>query len=87
MLDVGMGTYPYVTSSHSAAGGVCIGAGIGPAMIHHTLGVMKAYITRAGEGPFPTELFGGEAQELRDPGAMNMRCPRALPAELAGLTA
>ena len=68
MLDVGMGTYPYVTSSHSAAGGVCIGAGIGPAMIHHTLGVMKAYITRAGEGPFPTELFGGEAQELRDRG-------------------
>ena len=68
LLDVGMGTYPYVTTSHPAAGGVCIGAGVGPAMVHHTLGVMKAYVTRVGKGPFPTELFGGEAQELRDRG-------------------
>ena len=61
-LDVDYGTYPYVTSSNSTAGGACIGAGIGPSRIDKVLGVVKAYTTRVGEGPFPTE-FGPELME------------------------
>ena len=61
-LDVDYGTYPYVTSSNSTAGGACTGAGLGPSRIDTVLGVVKAYTTRVGEGPFPTE-FG---QELMD---------------------
>jgi adenylosuccinate synthase len=56
LLDVDFGTYPYVTSSNSTAGGACTGTGVGPSKIDATLGVMKAYLTRVGEGPFPTEL-------------------------------
>jgi len=56
-LDIDHGTYPFVTSSNTVAGGACVGAGIGPKDIDYVLGVAKAYTTRVGEGPFPTELF------------------------------
>ena len=55
MLDLDFGTYPYVTSSSTAIGGVCTGLGIPPKMIGHAIGVVKAYTTRVGGGPFPTE--------------------------------
>ena len=57
LLDVLFGTYPYVTSSHTLSGGVCSGAGFGPTDIDETLGIIKAYCTRVGSGPFPTEEF------------------------------
>ncbi|MBI5464595.1 MAG: adenylosuccinate synthase, partial [Ignavibacteriales bacterium] len=60
LLDVDMGTYPYVTSSNPTAGGACTGLGIGPRRIDHVIGIMKAYTTRVGEGPFPTELTAAE---------------------------
>jgi adenylosuccinate synthase len=56
LLDVDFGTYPFVTSSNPIAGGACTGAGVGPTRIDHVIGVAKAYTTRVGEGPFPTEL-------------------------------
>ncbi|MBU3918283.1 adenylosuccinate synthase [bacterium] len=56
-LDIDHGTYPFVTSSNTVAGGACSGGGIGPTMIDRTAGIVKAYTTRVGEGPFPTELF------------------------------
>lgn len=56
LLDIDHGTYPYVTSSHPIAGAACIGAGVGPTVIDKVIGVAKAYTTRVGEGPFPTEL-------------------------------
>ncbi len=61
-LDVDYGTYPYVTSSNSTAGGACTGAGVGPSRIDRVLGVVKAYTTRVGEGPFPTE-FGSDLMD------------------------
>jgi adenylosuccinate synthase len=67
-LDLDSGTYPYVTSSHPTAGGACIGTGIGPRSIDGVLGVCKAYTTRVGEGPFPTELTDGLGQQIRDQG-------------------
>lgn len=57
MLDVDHGTYPFVTSSNATSGGVCTGSGVGPTRIDRVIGVIKAYTTRVGEGPFPTELF------------------------------
>ena len=57
MLDVDHGTYPFVTSSNPTAGGACVGSGVGPTRITSTLGIIKAYTTRVGAGPFPTELF------------------------------
>lgn len=68
LLDVDLGTYPYVTSSHPTAGGACIGAGVGPSRIDRVLGVSKAYTTRVGDGPFPTELDGPLADRLRERG-------------------
>jgi len=68
LIDVDHGTYPYVTSSNSSSGGVCTGSGVGPTKINHTLGVIKAYTTRVGEGPFPTELFDNTANILRNKG-------------------
>ena len=65
MLDVDHGTYPFVTSSSAAAGGVCTGAGIGPTRIDRVIGVIKAYTTRVGSGPFPTELFDEDGAELQ----------------------
>ena len=68
LLDVDHGTYPFVTSSNAVAGGACTGAGIGPTMIDAVLGISKAYTTRVGEGPFPTELHGEEGEQLRKSG-------------------
>ncbi len=68
LLDIDHGTYPYVTSSNTVSGGVCTGAGIGPTMIDKVIGISKAYTTRVGEGPFPTELKGEEGRRLRDVG-------------------
>ena len=64
MLDVDHGTYPFVTSSNSTVGGACTGLGIPPTKIDQVLGVIKAYITRVGEGPFPTELFDEDGRRL-----------------------
>lgn len=64
LLDVGYGTYPYVTSSHTIAGGACIGLGIGPTAIGRVIGVAKAYATRVGAGPFPSELHDQDGQRL-----------------------
>lgn len=69
LLDIDHGTYPYVTSSNPTAGGACIGAGVGPTFIDQVLGVVKAYTTRVGEGPFPTELTCEIGQALREKGA------------------
>jgi len=68
LLDIDYGTYPYVTSSNSIAGGVCAGAGIGPTCIDKVIGVTKAYVTRVGEGPFPTEVRGEIENILRERG-------------------
>jgi adenylosuccinate synthase len=68
MLDVDHGTYPYVTSSNPVAGGACIGAGVGPQKINEVLGVVKAYVTRVGGGPFPTEISGELGHILRERG-------------------
>ena len=65
LLDVDHGTYPYVTSSSTVAGGACTGAGIGPRFIHEVIGISKAYATRVGEGPFPTELKDEMGDRLR----------------------
>ncbi|MFR0878090.1 MAG: adenylosuccinate synthase [Dialister invisus] len=66
MLDCDNGTYPFVTSSHPTAGGACIGAGIGPHMMQNIFGVVKAYSTRVGEGPFPTEQVNEIGDRIRD---------------------
>ena len=68
MLDVGYGTYPYVTSSHTIAGGACTGLGIGPRAIGAVVGVAKAYCTRVGAGPFPSELTDATGSLLRERG-------------------
>ena len=68
LLDIDHGTYPYVTSSNASIGGVCTGLGIGPRAIGAVLGVVKAYTTRVGEGPLPTELTGEMGDRLRDSG-------------------
>lgn len=65
LLDVDHGTYPFVTSSNTTAGGAAVGVGIGPTLIDDVLGVVKAYTTRVGNGPLPTELEGEEAENLR----------------------
>ena len=69
LLDLDHGTYPYVTSSNPVAGGACVGTGVGPTMIDRVIGVAKAYTTRVGEGPFPTELNGKMGELLCDRGA------------------
>ncbi|MDX9702577.1 MAG: adenylosuccinate synthase [Candidatus Auribacterota bacterium] len=68
MLDVDFGTYPYVTSSNPTAGGACIGTGVAPSKIDQVIGVTKAYSTRVGEGPFPTEFSGDFAGWFREQG-------------------
>jgi adenylosuccinate synthase len=68
LLDIDHGTYPYVTSSSAIAGGACVGLGIGPTAIDRVLGVFKAYLTRVGAGPFPTEIVGPEGDCLRERG-------------------
>lgn len=69
LLDLDHGTYPYVTSSNPVAGGACVGTGVGPTMIDRVIGVAKAYTTRVGEGPFPTEEQGTLGELLCDRGA------------------
>ena len=69
LLDVDHGTYPYVTSSNASIGGVCTGLGIPPRAIGRVIGVVKAYATRVGEGPFPTELSGDMGRRLREGGS------------------
>ncbi|EIB8158914.1 adenylosuccinate synthase [Listeria monocytogenes] len=68
MLDIDQGTYPFVTSSNPIAGGVTIGSGVGPSKINHVVGVAKAYTTRVGDGPFPTELFDSIGDTIREVG-------------------
>lgn len=68
MLDVDHGTYPFVTSSNPTAGGACVGSGIGPTRIDTSLGIIKAYTTRVGAGPFPTELFDEWGDYLQETG-------------------
>lgn len=65
LLDVGFGTYPFVTSSHTIAGGACTGLGIGPTAIGRVIGVAKAYCSRVGAGPFPSELRDATGEQLR----------------------
>ncbi|MGD7734044.1 adenylosuccinate synthase [Propionibacteriaceae bacterium G57] len=67
-LDVDHGTYPYVTSSNPGAAGACTGTGVGPTRIDRVVGIAKAYTTRVGEGPFPTELFDEDGEALREKG-------------------
>lgn len=68
LLDIDFGTYPFVTSSHPLSGGVCVGTGVGPKMIDNIIGVAKAYTTRVGKGPFPTELFDETGETIRQKG-------------------
>jgi adenylosuccinate synthase len=68
LLDIDHGTYPYVTSSSATAGGACTGLGIGPTKISKVLGVAKAYTTRVGSGPFPTEIKDALGEEIREKG-------------------
>lgn len=68
LLDLDHGTYPYVTSSNPVSGGACVGSGVGPNFIDRVIGVAKAYTTRVGEGPFPTEITGSSAKILRAEG-------------------
>ena len=65
MLDVGLGTYPFVTSSHTTAGGVCVNTGVAPSGLDEVIGITKAYCTRVGRGPFPTEIEGGIGEHLQ----------------------
>ena len=67
-LDLDHGTYPFVTSSNATAGGACTGSGVGPTRIDRVVGVVKAYTTRVGEGPFPTELLDADGEWLREVG-------------------
>eukprot|EP01047_Picozoa_sp_COSAG01_P002335 COSAG01_NODE_61_length_29729_cov_196.711779_21_plen_467_part_00 len=68
MLDIDHGSYPFVTSSNPTSGGACIGAGIGPHKINSVIGITKAYVTRVGEGPFPTEQSNAIGQHLQEKG-------------------
>lgn len=68
MLDIDQGTYPFVTSSNPVAGGVTIGSGVGPSKITHVVGVCKAYTSRVGDGPFPTELHDEIGNQIREVG-------------------
>ena len=91
MLDVDVGTYPFVTSSNTTAGGAATGTGIGPRAFDHVLGIVKAYATRVGAGPFPTELFDDDGEHLSrvgtririgdrpSPPLRLVRCRRAAP--------
>jgi adenylosuccinate synthase len=68
LLDIDFGSYPYVTSSNTICAGACTGLGIAPSRINHVFGIFKAYCTRVGSGPFPTELEDNTGQQLRDQG-------------------
>lgn len=68
MLDIDHGTYPFVTSSNPVAGNVTVGCGVGPTYVRHVVGVSKAYTSRVGDGPFPTELFDADGEHIREVG-------------------
>src|SRR5690606_34623350 len=68
LLDVDHGTYPYVTSSNTVAGQAAAGSGLGPRSVGYVLGIVKAYTTRVGEGPFPTELFDKVGERIAERG-------------------
>jgi len=68
MLDIDFGTYPYLTSSNTTSGGICTGSGVPPKMVGAIAGVLKAYTTRVGEGPFPTEILGEAGERIRQKG-------------------
>ena len=68
MLDIDHGTYPFVTSSNASAGGACTGTGVAPTRIGGVIGVSKAYITRVGGGPFPTEALDAQGEQIRERG-------------------
>ncbi len=68
LLDLDHGTYPYVTSSNTTAAGACVGGGIGPSSVDRVIGVLKAYTTRVGAGPFPTELVDKVGEQIRQKG-------------------
>jgi adenylosuccinate synthase len=68
LLDIDLGTYPFVTSSYPTSGGACVGTGVGPTRINSVIGVAKAYTTRVGEGPFPTELFDDMGKTIQQIG-------------------
>ena len=68
LLDISFGSYPYVTSSQCTAGGICTGLGVGPSAIGRVIGIYKAYTTRVGSGPFPSELLDAEGDRLREAG-------------------
>jgi len=68
LLDLDLGTYPYVTSSSTTSAGICTGTGLPPRVIGEVIGILKAYTTRVGEGPFPSELSGDEEEKLREIG-------------------
>jgi adenylosuccinate synthase len=68
LLDIDHGTYPYVTSSNTTAGGAACGSGVGPRDLDYILGIVKAYTTRVGAGPFPTELTDANGRHLGDKG-------------------
>ena len=68
-LDIDHGTYPFVTSSNTVAGNACCGAGVGPKQINDVIGIVKAYTTRVGQGPFPSELFDDIGDQIQKSGA------------------
>ncbi len=68
-LDIDHGTYPFVTSSNTLAGNACCGSGVGPKQIHDVIGIVKAYTTRVGKGPFPSELFDDIGDRIQEKGA------------------
>ena len=68
-LDIDHGTYPFVTSSNTLAGNACCGSGVGPKQIHDVIGIVKAYTTRVGQGPFPSELFDEIGDKIQEKGA------------------
>jgi len=90
LLDIDQGTYPFVTSSNTTAGGAATGSGIGPRNLDYILGITKAYCTRVGSGPFPTELFDEIGEHLSKQGhcqnkAMNLAQQQAVRAAVVGL--
>jgi len=76
LLDVDFGTYPFTTSSNASAGGVSSGIGVSPKQIHDIIGIMKAYATRVGSGPFPTEIDGEQGEHIRKKGEKGNQNPR-----------
>ena len=86
LLDVDVGTYPFVTSSNTIAGEAAVGTGLGPRDIHAVLGIVKAYTTRVGAGPFPTELFDETGEHLVARRPRIRRRDRAARAAAAGST-